>query len=51
MEQEMFQAELAIYESCMFGYIREQQRQAGVHEDAAQSALDTWNEYLRLRLQ
>ena len=50
MEQEIFQAELSIYESCMFEYIREQQELADVHEDAADSALNTWNDYLHLRM-
>mgnify|MGYP006209620219 CR=1 FL=1 len=49
MEQEIFQAELSIYENCMFEYIREQQRLADVHEDAADSALNTWNDYLSIR--
>ncbi|MGY8815610.1 MAG: hypothetical protein ACKVHQ_12980 [Gammaproteobacteria bacterium] len=50
MEQEIFQAELSIYESCMFEYIREQQKLADVHENAVDSALNTWNEYLSLRM-
>ncbi|MGK0298058.1 MAG: hypothetical protein ACI9XC_001676 [Gammaproteobacteria bacterium] len=50
LEQEIFQAELSIYESCMFEYIRKQQKLADVHEDAADSALNTWNDYLRLRM-
>ena len=51
MEGEIFTAELAIYEKCMFTYIRNQQREAGVHEDAAVSALDEWNEYLQTELE
>ncbi len=42
IEQELFQAQLAVFESCMFDFIRAQQRQAGIHEQSAQIALDEW---------
>ena len=50
MERETFQAELAIYESCMFRIMQDQQHQADVHEQAADKTLDTWNDYLHSRM-
>ena len=50
IESEMFQAELLIYERCMFDYIRAQHDQADVHDYAADVALELWNEYLRSKL-
>jgi hypothetical protein len=50
MEMEMLQAELVIYEKCMFDFIRDQQKQAEVHEQAAQNAMITWNDYLSSRM-
>lgn len=47
MEQEIFQSQLAVFERCMFEFIRGQQTQAGVHEQAAQTALDEWTEYFQ----
>lgn len=51
MEKEMFQAELILYEGCMFDYVREQQRLSDVHQQAAQKTLDEWNDYLTSRMQ
>ena len=45
MEQEIFQSRLAIFEQCMFEFIRGQQNQAGIHEQSAQTALEEWTEY------
>jgi hypothetical protein len=50
MEKEFLHSVLLIYESCMFGYIREQQRLADVHEVAAEDAMKEWNNYLNIRL-
>jgi hypothetical protein len=47
VEQEFFQAQLAIFESCMFDFIREQQQQAQMHEQSAQMALDEWANYFQ----
>jgi hypothetical protein len=47
IEREILHAQLAIFESCMFDYIRDQQRQASVHEQAAQAALEEWNALLQ----
>jgi len=51
MEHEMLQAELILYEGCMFNYIREQQSLSDVHQQAAQKTLDEWNDYLMSRMQ
>jgi len=50
MEKEIFHAQLAIFEGCMFDYIRNQQRQASVHDQAAQTALDEWNNFIQSEL-
>ena len=47
----MFQAELILYEGCMFNYIREQQRLSDIHQQAAEQTLDEWNDYLMNRMQ
>jgi len=47
MEREVFYAQLAIFEQCIFDYIRGQQRQAELHEQAARSALDEWASYIQ----
>jgi hypothetical protein len=49
MEREIFHAELSIYEKCMFTYVREQQKLAEVHESAARTAIDEWNNYIESR--
>ncbi len=51
IENEMFQAELILFERCMFDYIRNQQQFSDVHQQAAQLALDEWNDYLTTRIQ
>ena len=47
----MFQAELILYEGCMFDYVREQQHLSDVHQQAAQKTMDEWNDYLMNRMQ
>jgi len=47
VEQEFFQAQLAVFESCMFNFIREQQQQAQIREQSAQMALDEWANYFQ----
>lgn len=49
IENEMFQAQLILYERCMFDYIQQQQQLSDVHQQAAQKTLDDWNEYLMSR--
>ncbi|NNE36768.1 MAG: hypothetical protein HKN08_00565 [Gammaproteobacteria bacterium] len=51
MENEMFQAELILFEKCMFDFIRKQQQLSEVHQQAAQVALEKWNDYLTTRIQ
>ena len=46
MEREILHAELTIYEKCMFTFVREQQKQAEVHDSAARAAVDEWNNYI-----
>lgn len=45
-ELETFQLANELFERCMFDYIRDQQKQAQRHEQAARAALDEWSDSL-----
>jgi len=47
-ELENYHVQLEIFERCMFEYVKDQQRQAQHHENAAQQAMQEWKSYLRM---
>lgn len=47
MDRKNFELQLNLYEKCIFDYIKAQHKQAQVHQQAAEQAIDVWAIHLQ----
>jgi hypothetical protein len=47
VQVERYRSVVELYRSCLDAFVKEQQKAIEIHRQAAQSAIDDWNEFVR----